>query len=89
MRVDDVRSAWTTFALLLSFEFTKGAFRELFSAEELNEITKFLCQIDMSGGIRMLRRVNKRAVELMQINASVHPVLLFEEYLYSAKQERQ
>ena len=42
-----------------------------------------------SGGIRMLRRVNKRAVELMQINASVHPVLLFEEYLYSAKQERQ
>ena len=69
VRVDDVRSAWTTFALLLSFEFTKGTFRELFSAEELNEITKFLCQIDMRFLLEASRnyRVAAAVIDLLRI----------------------
>ena len=69
VRVDDVRSAWTTFALLLSFEFTNGAFRKLFSAEELNEITKFLCQIDMRFLLEASRnyRVAAAVIDLLRI----------------------
>ena len=47
VRVDDVKSAWTTFALLLCFEYTKGGFRKLFSADEQTELTAFFRQLDM------------------------------------------
>ena len=47
VRVDDVKSAWTTFALLLCFEFTRGEFRKLFSRSEMQEITSFFRQLDM------------------------------------------
>ena len=48
VRVDDVKSAWTTFALLLCFEFTKGGFKDFFTASEYGELTRFFRQIDMS-----------------------------------------
>ena len=47
VRVDDVKSAWTTFALLLCFEFTNGKFREFFTDSEFEELTCFFKQLDM------------------------------------------
>ena len=47
VRVDDVRSAWTTFALLLALELAGDGFRKLFSAGEMAEIAAFFRQIDL------------------------------------------
>lgn len=50
VRVDDRRSAWTTFALLYAVFLSggrKGAFASLFPASEWLEFTRFIRQLDM------------------------------------------
>ena len=50
VRVDDTRSAWTTFALLYTFYLTggnDGTFARSFTAGERAEVERFLLQIDM------------------------------------------
>ena len=50
IRVDDTRSAWTTFALLLAMDVSGGVggfFHSLFSADEQKELRKFFLQIDI------------------------------------------
>ena len=50
VRVDDTRSAWTTFALLYTLYLTggnDGPFARAFSASERAEVARFLLQIDM------------------------------------------
>ncbi len=48
VRVDDQKSAWTTFALLYALDLSKGEFLNFFSDSEKEEFRKFICQIDMS-----------------------------------------
>lgn len=51
IRVDDTRSAWTTFALLLAMDFSgglQGFFHDSFSASEKQELRKFFLQLDMN-----------------------------------------
>ena len=50
IRVDDTRSAWTTFALLLAMDVSGGVngfFHSLFSPDEQQELRKFFLQIDI------------------------------------------
>ena len=50
IRVDDTRSAWTTFALLLAMDISggiNGFFHSLFSPDEQQELRKFFLQIDI------------------------------------------
>lgn len=69
VRVDDVKSAWTTFALLLCFEFTKGKFKELFSADEMAELTRFFRQIDMRFLLEASRnyRVAAAVIDILRV----------------------
>ena len=50
IRVDDPRSAWTTFSLLLSMDISggiNGSFHSLFTPDEQKELKKFFLQIDI------------------------------------------
>ena len=69
VRVDDVKSAWTTFALLLCFEFGKEEFRALFPPEEMEEIAAFFRQIDMKYLLEASRnyRVAAAVIDLLRI----------------------
>ena len=69
VRVDDVKSAWTTFALLLCFEFSKGEFRKLFSDSEMDEITRFMRQLDMRFLLEASRnyRVAAAVIDILRV----------------------
>ena len=67
--VDDVKSAWTTFALLLCFEFTDGKFSDLFSPQEMQEISRFFRQIDMRFLLEASRnyRVAAAVIDILKV----------------------
>ena len=69
IRVDDVKSAWTTFALLLCFEFTNGKFKELFTQGEMAELTRFFRQIDMRFLLEASRnyRVAAAVIDILRV----------------------
>ena len=69
VRVDDKRSAWTTFAILLCFEFAGGEFAKIFSSGELAEIRNFINQIDMRFLLEASRnyRVAAAVIDILRV----------------------